>query len=185
MARQHGITGTTYKNFAIDSGAVYVDYGEGGQALLGATRGGNTFVLETEWREMPVDGARGPVLGSQRIVGVVAKLTANFVEIDDTVLEYALAGSTNTDNTTYKTLTRSLQVADADYATNIAIVGEHTGEPAVPIVCQVNNPLATGGFELAFTDKEETVLAVEFTAHFGVSDLDTEPWQIDWPVYIP
>ena len=182
MARQHGITSTTYTKFSIDSGAVYKNYGEAGQALLGATRGGNTFSLESEYRVMEADGARGKVVGGRRITNVDAKITANFLEIDDAILELALTGATNTDNTTYKTMTRALTIATSDHVTNIAIVGELTGSASVPIVCMVKNAISDGGFELGFTDKDESVLSVEFSAHFDPSDLDTEPWEIQWPV---
>lgn len=180
IARKHGITSTTPDALVIDSGAVYYNYDEVSEALIGATRGGNSFVIETEYRQMEVDGARGPVKGMQRITNVMAKITANFLEIDDTLLDLALTGSSKADNTTYYTWTRALDIVAADYATNIAIVGEVSGSN-VPVVCKIKNALAVGGFELSFTDKEESVLTVEFTAHFDTSDLDTEPWEIEYP----
>jgi hypothetical protein len=182
LNRKHGITTTTYTHMAIDSGAVYVDYGEGGEALLGATRGGNSFAIEQEIKQMEVDGARGPVKGGARIVNVVAKITANFVELDHTLLSYMLVGSTLTDNTTYQTLNRALDIEDTDYFTNVAIVGELAGNDSQAIVCYVKNPIATGNFEAGFNDKDEMVIPVEFTGSFTPADLDTEPWEIDWPV---
>jgi len=182
VARKHGITESTYKNFIIDSGAVYKNYGEASQVLLGATRGGNTFNIATEYREMEVDGARGPVVSSRRITRVDVKLTANFVEIDDAILELALTGATNTNNTTYKTITRAIQIATSDYLTNVAIVGESSGSSSVPVVCILKNPIADGGFEMSFADKDETVVSVEFSGHFSLTDLDTEPYEIRIPV---
>ena len=70
MSRKHGVTTNTYKKLVIDSGAVYKNYGESGEALLGATRGGNTFTIEQEIRNMEVDGAKGSVKGFRRITAV-------------------------------------------------------------------------------------------------------------------
>ena len=186
MARKHGVTANTFKKFVIDSGAVYKNYGTGGETLLGATRGGNTFSIETEYREMAADGAKGPVKGGKRITKVDAKIKANFVEISSAVLALALPGAAvsdypNTPGKTHDSVKRSLAIALADYVTNIAIVGEVTGNSTQPIIVILSNVLADGKFELGFTDNDESVLAVEFTAHFDASALDTEPWEIRYP----
>ena len=82
MARQHGITANTYKHFVIDSGAVYAGFNNFSDlgTLLGATAGGNTFTIETEYKEMVVDGAKGVVKGGRRITKVTAKMVCNFIE---------------------------------------------------------------------------------------------------------
>lgn len=186
MARQHGITADTYKKFIIDSGAVYLNYGEGGQTLLGATRGGSTFAIETEYRDMPVDGAKGSVKGGRRITSVSATLTANFLEHSATLMSRVLPGSSvadypDTPGKTHDSITRALQIALTDYATNVAIVGEVSGSSA-PVIIIIKNALVDGNFELALADAEESVLAAAFKAHFDPSDMDTEPWEIRYPV---
>jgi hypothetical protein len=187
MARQHGVTSNTYKKFVIDSGAVYINYGESGQALLGATRGGNTFTIETEYREMPADGAKGPVKGSRRITRVDASLTVNLLEMSATNIERILTGSAVADYPvapgvkTHDSITRTLQVADADYFTNIALVGEVTGNSTYPAVFLLKNAISDGNFEIALTDAEEGVLAITFKAHFLPSTMDSEPWEIRFP----
>ena len=180
MARQHGVTSTTFTEIIIDSGAVYKNYGESGQALLGATRGGNTFTIETEYREMEVDGARGAVKSGRRITGVVCSVVANFLAIDkDTILQN-LTGAAAADITTHYRITRSLQLTDSAYLTNVAIVGEVPGKTN-SVICRIDNAISDAGFEFAFTDKDETILATTFKAHFDPSDLDTEPWAISYP----
>jgi hypothetical protein len=186
MARKHGVTANTYKKFVIDSGAVYKNYGTGGELLLGATRGGNTFSIETEYREMPADGAKGPVKGSRRVTKVVAKIKANFVEISAAVLALSLPGSAVSDfpatvGKTHDSVKRSLALALADYVSNIAIVGEVTGNSTQPVIVILSNVLADGKFEMGFSDNDESVIAVEFTGHFDPSALDTEPWEIRYP----
>jgi hypothetical protein len=188
MSRKYGITTNTYKKFVIDSGAVYKNYGESGEALLGATRGGNSFVIETELREMPVDGAKGSVKGDKRITRVVAKITANFVEINPAILQLANPGSVVADypvspaTKTHDSVTRALQIALTDYVTNIAIVGEVTGNSAAPFIGIIKNALAEGNFELTLADSDEGVISITFMSHFDPSALDTEPWEMRWPV---
>ena len=187
MARQHGITTNTYKKFAIDQGAVYVDYGETGESLLGATRGGNTFTIEQDIREMEVDGAKGPVKGSKRITAVRAILVANFIEISPTILQLALPGSAvadypDTPSKTHDAVTRALAIALTDYKDNVAIVGEVTGAAATSYIeCIAKNPLANDNFEISFAPNDEGVITVRWVAHFTPDDLDTEPWEIRFP----
>ena len=186
MARRHGVTANTYKKFIIDSGAVYLNYGESGEALLGATRGGNTFVIETEYRDMPVDGAKGPTKGGRRIVSVNATLTVNMIELSASIMSRALPGSAvadfpTTPGKTHDQITRALAIAAADYATNIALVGEVTGNTTQAAVFIVRNALSDGNFEISLADGEEPVIAITFKAHFDPSTMDTEPWAVRFP----
>ena len=80
--RTSGITATSLNNFIIDAGAVYVNYGEVDERLLGATRGGNSFKVEVEMREMEIDGVRQAIMGSKRITNVAATITCNLIELD-------------------------------------------------------------------------------------------------------
>ena len=183
MARRHGVISTTFQNIIIDSGAVYKNYVSPAAlgTLLGATRGGNTFTIETEYKEIEVDGAHGPVKNGRRITQVVAKLTANFLAIDKEAILLNLPGSSAANvGVTHKTFTRSLAIAAADYETNIVIVGEVAGS-SNPIICGISNAMCVGNMEISFADKDESVLAVEFTGHFAPDALDTEPWILLFP----
>ncbi len=185
MARKHGITANTYKKFIVDSGAAYLNYGESDESLLGATRGGSSFVIETEYRDMPVDGAKGPVKGGRRIVSVNAMLTVNFLELSAALLARVLPGSSIADFGSPKThdeITRSLAIALTDFATNIALVGEVTGGGVNAAEFVLDNALVDGNFELALTDGEEPVLAAQFKGHFDPASMHPEPWPIRFPV---
>jgi len=184
MARKHGVTANTYKKFIVDSGAVYLNYGESDESLFGATRGGTSFVIETEYRDMPVDGAKGPVKGSRRITAVNAILTANFVELSSALLSRILPGSAVADYGSPKThdeITRALAIALTDYATNVALVGEVTGNSTDAAEFIIDNALVDGNFELGLTDGEEPVLAAQFKGHFDPASMDAEPWTIRFP----
>lgn len=183
MTRRHGIIDTTYQNLVIDSGEVYKNYVSPSSlgTRLGATRGGSTFSIEQEIKEMVIDGAHGPVKGSRRIITVTPKLTVNFIEIWQEILKRALPGvDIANDPATHKQFTRSLIIENADYLTNVVIVGEISGS-SNPIICGVKNALGTGNMEMTFVDKDEAACTIEFSGHFAADDLDTEPWILDFP----
>jgi hypothetical protein len=152
--------------------------------LLGATRGGNTFTIETEYKDLPVDGAHGMTKGGRRITNVSAKLVANVVEFSTDLLKLAMPGSSSADyptvSPTHDQITRGLSLALTDYCANIVVVGQVSGSTN-PVICGVQNVIADGNLEISFQDKEESVAALTFTAHFDPSTLDTEPWFIRYP----
>jgi hypothetical protein len=181
MARQTGINSTTYKKFFLDAGKLYSNYGEASQAVIGATRGGNTFTIETEYRQMEVDGAHGPVKGDKRITNVVATLQANIIEMSKEVFLRAISAATATDEGTYDKITRTDDIADSDYTTNLALVGNTTVGATDYMAVIIKNALSTDNFELSYSDKDESVLSVTWTGHFLPTDLETEPWEIRVP----
>jgi len=89
--------------------------------------------------------------------------------------------------TTWDAITRGdFKIADTDFLSDVTIVGDVSGDTALgECAIKLSDVIADGNFELSFTDKEEGVIAVTFTAHFDPSDLgsgdDTEPWVIYWP----
>ena len=187
MTRRHGITADTFKRLIIDAGAVYTgftDFATPG-TLMGATRGGSQFALEQEIKDMEVDGARGPTIGSRRITMVKASLTVNFIEHTLDNLKRAIVGSSSAvSEVNWNEITRDLVIVDGDFLSNVAILGEVSGDTdALGIV--LKNVIADGNFELTFADKEEGVVTMQLTAHFDPTDLgsddDTEPWSLLWP----
>lgn len=180
------LTRETYRHMLIDAGDIRVGYTSEASpgTFLSATRGGNTFTIEQEIREMPVDGAPGPCIGSRRIVRVVAKLVANCIEHSAALWVKALPGAGTSDETTYSEITRTRDITDADYMTNVAIRGLVSGEgmSGTYAVLLLKNAISVSNFELAMTDKDEAVYKLELTAHFDADDLDTEPWLLQFPV---
>jgi len=186
MTRYHGISTETVKRFLIDAGAVYVNYGETSERLLGATRGGNQFVVEQDVKEIEMDGAKGPVKGARRIVEVRARIVANLLELTAENLKLALAGSNMADyptsaGKTHDKITRNRDIVNSDYVTNVALVGNISGADN-PFVGIIKNALAVENMELSTEAREEGVLEVTFEGHFDPSNLDAEPWEIRFPV---
>jgi hypothetical protein len=179
--RRHGITSDTYKRIIIDSGQVrfnYVDESNPGYKI-GATRGGNSFVVEQEFHSAKVDGEKGEVKGGKRIVKINVSITANIIELVPWILNLALPGSTTEEhpvlNPTHKQIRRALNLLLADFGSSIALIGQVHGSTE-PMICCISNPLASGNLEIAFLDNDESVLKIQFIAHFNPDDLDTEPW---------
>jgi hypothetical protein len=190
--RTTGITAGSLNNFVIDAGAVYVNFGETDERLLGATRGGNTFTIDVEMREMEIDGIRMSAKGTKRVTKVEATIKTNLLEMSAANLALALTGSTigtwtaeGATAATHDTIRRTREIGTMDYIKNIAIVGKvnNTGENFIGIIY---NALATGGLEAAMEDENEVALEVTFTAHIDPADIAddgsyTEAWEIRMP----
>lgn len=186
-----GATGTnalrteTVDNFLVDAGAVYINYDLPTERLLGATRGGNSFVVEQDVREIEIDGAKGPVKGARRVIEVRTRLTTNLLELSLENMLMAIPGSTSTaspDDTaaTHDRITRSRNIIGTDYLENVALVGTISGSDE-PIIIIVRNALNDQNFEIGTEDRDETVLEVQFTGHFDAANLDLEPFEIRYP----
>ena len=184
MARQHGVNCSTTSNLIIDSGALYINYGESNERKLGATRGGNTFTIEEEMRTMEFDGVRGQMVGSHRLLGAIPKITANLVQYSYQTFLDILPGSVKTDiGTTHYRITRQIQtLLDSLYFTNVAIVGECTASATNYVICGILNGVQLENVELPFNDKDESVCTVTFSGCTDCNNLEDEPWWIDYPV---
>lgn len=186
MPRRHNVTANTYKKLLFDQAEVFKNWGEGSELRLGATRGGSSFVVEEDLRTMDVDGAKSDVKGDKRIVRVGYLVTVNFVEFSPEIWQLALPGSSvadypDTPSKTHDQITRALQILLADYTTNVAIIGEVTGNSTNGCELILDNALAGGGWEVGFVPGDESILPITFRAHQDPSDIDTEPFKIRWP----
>ncbi len=185
MTIRTGVTSNTVKHLLLDAGAVYINYGEVDERLLGATRDGNSFVVEQDIREIPIDGLRGPLKGARRVIAEHARLTCNLMELTTENLLIALPGAAAEDypaiSPTHKSITRSIVVPNDAYFTNLALVGQVAGSDE-PLICIIYNALADGNFELSTTDQEEAAIELQFTAHFDVDTLQSSPWEIRAPI---
>ena len=177
---KNGITTETTQNFMIDVGAVYKNYDEDGERLLGATRDGATFAVETDYREIEIDGRRGPLKGGRRIIEVRPQMTVNLLEVTKDNLMLALTGSDSESNTNHDIIHRNRDIQLSDYVDNIALVGTMSGTDT-PIILIVKNAIADNEITLDTSDRDETTLEVVFTGHFDPDDLDDEPWEIRYP----
>lgn len=165
----------------LGAGAVYLNYGEGSERLIGETKGGSTFTREVEITEIEGDGAYGKVKG-HRIKNIVQPmLTIQALELSKQNIIDFIPGITSTDQTTYFELRESLCIPDSDYFVNVAFVGEDQACNNDLIII-VENALPDDNFELAFEKNEAVIAEVIFSAHYDRNAPTTVPYEIRYPV---
>lgn len=150
-----------------------------GAVLLGGTRGGSVFSPGRTIRQMPVDGAVGPVKGFDRRQTVAPTLTVNMLEITKENLALAIAAANTATVGNFTKITGG-EVADTDYITNIAIATTVKGKDD-PIVLVLFNCMVEESPEFTFADEDELVLPVTFSARVLASAPNTEPFSIYHP----
>jgi hypothetical protein len=182
MARKTGITTETKNRYFYDAAIVYknYDFDTGLGTLLGATRGGASFAIEREVKEVEVDGLLGKAKGFRRIITENAAITVNMMEWTDETFLSALPACVSATEGGYKKITCSRDIIEGDYIDNIVMVVKKSNGQVARFA--ILNALADGGLEIGTTDKEETVPSVVFSAHYDPDgDLDARPYRIDDP----
>lgn len=176
-----GYATATLKHLMIDSGALYKNYGEVSEALLGATSGGNEFKVSVKTREISVDGLQGKVKGLTKKVSTDVTLKANMLEVSADTLKIALMGAidTSTDED-YDIITDKSEILDTDYIGNIAIVGKISGSN-LPIVIILKNVLSTDGITINNKDATDNTLPVVFQASIDPLNPTVSQYEIRYP----
>jgi hypothetical protein len=131
---------------------------------------------------MEFDGVPGPMIGGERVVGINATISAAFVEISKELLALAQPGSDiDAVGATHNKISRDRDITAADYLGNLAIVGNVSGSSEY-VICVIKNALSDGKLEISMADKDESAPKLTFKAHYDISDLNTEPWAIYYPI---
>jgi len=152
----------------IDAGLVYKNWGEVGEAMLGVTRGGNSFQVEPEYKEIERDGARGKEKHMKRLINLDANLVVNLMTLSKENIKDAV-GCASVDGDIVKT---KLGVEETDYIDNITLIGEKLGGGYIRIT--IFNAFSDQGIEIAMEDREETVVETTFAAHFDPEKSETD-----------
>jgi hypothetical protein len=190
-----GLSTLTADNMVLDAGEVWFNVGiteleatswtaataAVGAVRVGGTRGGNSFSPGRTIREMPVDGAIGPVKGFARRATSRPVLTVNMLELTVANLTNAIAAANS--SATASSLTKLVggEIEDSDYITNVALATTLKGQ-AHPFVLVVHNALVLDAPEFSFADEDEMVLTVSFVGHVTSAAPNTEAWTIYHPV---
>lgn len=143
-----------------------------GTTDIALTRGGGSFVVEREYREIDADGDFGPVKGRIRKIRSVAKLTLNALELLETNLP-KLYPSTEEAAGVW---TGKEDIEDADYQTVVTWTGTTKGGKEV--VIEIENAINLENIDWALVDKEEIVPEITYTAAYLDSARTTEPWSV-------
>lgn len=180
-----GFTNNSTNHFIVDAGAVYLNVefdeltGEFTGDLLGATSGGNEFVVNQEVREIEVDGLKGRGKGLQAVTFMNPDLTVNLKELSAKNLATVIAGGEIREgNEFYDVLTSKGKIEDSDYIDSVALVGNVTGSDK-PIVIVLYNVLSIEGLEMSFEDDNEVVVPVTFGGHYD------ETQEVPYRIFLP
>ena len=178
-----GVTAATWENMIVDAAVVYVNYGEGNEAILGATSGGATFGwAEFTMRNPEIDGLKGHIAGATRITRAIPQITANLIEWNLDAFKLAFPGYTETVAGDVITMTRSKRVLGiADHPVNVAMVGLQSGT-GKPVVMMVKRPLVMNGIQFPTTENSEATSEVVFVGHYDPETPEVEPWEVRFPV---
>lgn len=82
------------ENIVLDTGVLYVNYGEEGEKILAPVRGGTQFLVEQTIKDIEYDGRRGKTKGMRRITELNAKIVAGLMDLSMENLKLGLAGAT-------------------------------------------------------------------------------------------
>lgn len=175
-----GYTAQTPQNLMIDAGAIYTSYGEVGEKLLGATSGGNEFIVAVNTRDVKVDGLKGTMKGLTRIISVDVTLKVNMLEITAETLRIALMGVIDATGLDYDVITGKTEILLSDYIPNIALVGRISGS-AKPVVIMLKNALSSDGIKFSNQDAADNILPLVFTASIDPTTPTVSSYEIRFP----
>ena len=185
----------TFQNLQLNAGAFLVDFDystypdatslrtalatalQNDEYVLGATRGGGSFVVTADTREPDVDGKRYSFRGGRFVDSVDAYLTGTLVEIRPSMLAKVMATGDVSNSGQKTTLTMHTAIKDEDYIDSLIWVGDMSDGGLILI--DLKNALNTNGVTLTFTDKGEGTIPFEFHAHQdAVEDYDNAPFAV-------
>lgn len=135
------------------------------EGVVGATKGGGTFVCEPDIRQIEADGMRAPFVGSTVNDGWTVKLTGTMLEMTPDNFKDALMSAdvtTDASNPKVKKVRIRTDLKSDDYIDTLCWIGD-TSKGYVMI--ELENALNIAGATFTFTDKGEGTIPFEFQAH--------------------
>ena len=172
----YNVTATEIEKLVIDTGVVFLDYGEATQRKLAPCEGENSFVVTQEIRDIEYNGRRGKTKGLRRVTAEDATLTVNLLNLTQANLKLALPGAT-LDGGTNAITNGTGTIAATDYLTNVTLIGD-TLDGEVKIIT-LYNAMADGGLNISAGKKGEAGLQLTFSAHYDPANLATPIYKIE------
>lgn len=158
---------STPKNILLGYGVVKID----GQPI-GLTRGGSTFTIEREVRDIEADGDRGPVKGRIVIDKETPILKVNALELfskDDLMKYYSSLISIENG------IESGISFKDSDYH---KVQWEGKTLDGVKVIITLPNALNKENLELTLEDKNEVVPELSFTGVYEEDKRDLSAFSI-------
>jgi len=145
--------------------------------ILGMTRGGGSFKVARDIRNIQADGIRYPWKGGKFVDSADPSLSTTLIEQTAQNLKDALGSCTITPSGKKTTLTMNTEIQDADYINVLTWYGSLMDGRMIAIT--LFNAFNTADLNITFTDKGEATSPVEFHAHQEkANDYDTAPFEI-------
>lgn len=144
---------------------------------LGATRGGGTFTVAREMRQVEADGIRYRFVGDTFVDRSDAYIGATLIELGDVnVIKAALATATATTSGNVTNVKVRTRIEDTDYIENLCWIGD-IADGGLAVI-HLLNAINTTDLTITFTDKGEATLPVELHAYqSNVEDYDYAPFE--------
>lgn len=145
---------------------------------LGMTRGGGTFTVTREMRQVEADGIRYRFVGDTFVDSADAYLSTTLLcNGDPNVVKNTLGTVTVTNVTGGKQMKLKTRIEDGDYLEDLCWIGDIADGGLV--VIHLANAFNTADFAMTITDKGEATVPVEFHAfQSDVEDYDYAPFEI-------
>ena len=153
--------------------------GATGGTTIALTRGGGTFTVEREFRQIEADGDYGPVKNRIRLIREVAKLNMKNLEIvaTDMDLYYPGISATGTAGVTATSNTLSTAVTTGDYS---VVTWTGYNKAGKSVVIQLDNAINLENINWELVDKTEIINELTYTATYLETARTTAPWKITW-----
>lgn len=146
---------------------------------LGMTRGGGSFTVTREMRQVEADGIRYRFVGDTFVDSADAYLSTTLIQVGDPDILKNVMGTVTADTTTTgKTVLQlKTRLEEGDYLEDLCWVGDIADGGLV--VIHMLNAVNTADLAITITDKGELTLPVEFHAfQSDVEDYDVAPFEI-------
>src|SRR5690625_4252788 len=182
-----GVTKQTAEHMLLDAGAIdkelkQVD-GEWTGTALGATSGGNEFVVEITQRQPEIDGIKTRIKGLSFVEEHESHLVVNLKELTAENIKLAIGpADIDESDTDFDIITGRTTIKDVDYLENIAYVGRLSGSQK-PVIIILKNVLSAEGFTLGSEDNNEAVIPITFNSYADFEDAQAgkTAYEIYWP----
>lgn len=171
------LTQEQIENIQIDYGIVYVNFGEGGETLLAPTRGGGTFNVSKNIREIEYDGRKGKTKGMQVVDEINATLSVTLLSASMDNLALAMPWATYSGGKISAKSSNLGVIQDGAYLKNVTMFAKTIGGEYKKIT--LYNALAENDFSLAAAPKAEGTIALEISAHWDATDDTKDLYDIE------
>lgn len=172
-----GLTQEQIENIQIDYGLIFINYGEEGERQLAPTRGGGTFTVTKNIREIDYDGRRGKTKGMQVVDEVNATLSVPLLCASMDNLALAMPWATYSNGKIYAKSSDLGVIKDSAYLSNITMFAKVIGGGYKKIT--LYNAMAENDFSLAAAPKAEGVIQLEVSAHWDAEDDTADLYDIE------